>query len=103
MILLVLFRSLKDLCFLLVAFPALCPKLSRCERVLLEENIMLHIDVSSAATEKTNQRHELSQAQTAYGGGDIPMYPPTPASPDINQSPRRQISPPSSSSPAAPK
>jgi hypothetical protein len=40
MILLV-FKSLKDLCFLLVAFPARWPKLSRCERVLLEENIVL--------------------------------------------------------------
>jgi hypothetical protein len=40
MILLV-FRSLNDLCFLLVAFPARWLKLSRCERVLLEENIVL--------------------------------------------------------------
>ena len=72
MILLVLFRSLKDLCFLLVAFPARWPKLSRCERVLLEENIVLtSIDVGSAATRETNQRYELSQAQTAYGEGDI--------------------------------
>jgi len=71
MTLLVLFRSLKDLCFLLVAFPARWPKLSRCERVLLEENILLTSTLVVLPQGKTNQRYELSQAQTAYSEGDI--------------------------------
>jgi len=71
MILLVLLRSLKDLCFLLVAFPARCPKLSRCERVLLEENIVLTsmlVVLPQGRQTRGTSCHTLKQctARTAY-------------------------------------
>jgi hypothetical protein len=101
MILLVLFRSLNDLCFLLVAFPARWPKLSRCERVLLEENIMLtsiSVVLPQGRQTKGASCHRLRQrtARETY----VRSYS---YEAEYEQSPRRQISPPCSSSPAAPK
>jgi hypothetical protein len=101
MILLVLFRSLNDLCFLLVAFPARWPKLSRCERVLLEENIVLTsmlVVLPQGRQTKGASCHRFRQctARETY----VPSYF---CEAGYEQSPRRQISPPCSRSLAAPK
>jgi hypothetical protein len=71
MILLALLRSLKDLCFLLlVDLPALYPKLSRCDRLLLEENMAAHMGLMIVPPEEQDKgaSHPTTEG---VGGGDI--------------------------------